>query len=88
MTFQDPEVELFLSERCYRGPQGHSCGIQLEGSNGVPQPIQRQKTVLPQEIPTVYPDIGSRMGYLSEPSIKNYKMWLDWQAHQLDTPHW
>ena len=88
MTFQDPEVEPVLSESPYRGPWGYPCGIQLEGSNGVPQPVQRQEMVHPQEIPTVYPDIGSRMGYPSEPSIKNYEMWLDWQAYQLDTPHW
>ena len=28
------------------------------------------------------------MGYLPEPSIRNYEIWLDWWAHQLDTPHW
>ena len=28
------------------------------------------------------------MGYPSEPSIRNYEIWLDLQAHQLDTPHW
>ena len=39
VTFQDLEVELFSSERPYRGPQGHSFGIQLEASDGVPQPI-------------------------------------------------
>ena len=40
------------------------------------------------QMPTTYLDIGNRMGYLLEPSIKNYEMWLDWQACQLDTPHW
>ena len=29
-----------------------------------------------------------RWDYLTEPLIKNYDMWLGWQAHQLDTPHW
>ena len=33
-------------------------------------------------------DTGDRQGYLLEPLIKNYKLWLDWQACQLDTPHW
>ena len=88
VTFQDPEVEPVLSGRPYRGPWGHSFGIQLEGSDGVPLPIWRQEIVHPWEIPTAYPDIGSRMGYLPEPSIRNYEMWLDWQSHQLDTPHW
>ena len=27
-------------------------------------------------------------GYLPEPSIRNIEVWLDWQACQLDTPHW
>ena len=35
-----------------------------------------------------YQDTGDRMGYPPELLIKNYEMWLDWQAHQLDTPHW
>ena len=29
-----------------------------------------------------------RWGYPPEPFIKNYELWLDWLAHQLDTPHW
>ena len=43
--------------------------------------------VYPWEIPIAYPDIRSG-GYLHEPSIRNYEVWLDWWAHQLDTPHW
>ena len=35
-----------------------------------------------------YPGTGNRMGYPPEPLIKNYEIWLDWQACQLDTPHW
>ena len=35
-----------------------------------------------------YLDTGERMGFPLEPSIKNYEMWLDWQACKLDTPHW
>ena len=31
---------------------------------------------------------GDRLGLLPEPLIKNYKLWLGWQACQLDTPHW
>ena len=29
-----------------------------------------------------------RWGYQPQPSIKNYELWLEWQAHQLDTPDW
>ena len=35
-----------------------------------------------------YLDIKTRMGDRLEPSIRNYEVWLNWQAHQLDTPHW
>ena len=28
------------------------------------------------------------MDYLPVPSIRNYEIWLDWWAGQLDTPHW
>ena len=88
VTFWDPEVESDSSERPYRGPQGHSFRTHLEGSDGVPPPIWRQETVHPQKIPTAYPDVGSGRGYLPKPSIRNYEVWLDWQACQLDMLHW
>ena len=31
---------------------------------------------------------GHRWSMLSEPSIENYEKWLEWQAWQLDIPHW
>ena len=77
-----------MSERSYRGPQGHSIGAQLERGDGGTLPIQRQETLHPWEMPTTYPVIGYRIGYPLEPSIKNYEIWLDWWVHQLDTPHW
>ena len=49
---------------------------------------RRQETVHPPEMPIAYPDIGGRRNYLPEPSIRNIEVWLDWQAHPLDTPHW
>ena len=33
-------------------------------------------------------DTRGRQGYLPEPSINNYELWLDWQACQLDTSRW
>ena len=39
-------------------------------------------------MPTTYPDIRKGMCYPPEPSIRNYEIWLDSQAYQLDTPHW
>ena len=35
-----------------------------------------------------YPDIEGRGDYPPEPSIRNIEVWLDWQACQLDMPHW
>ena len=78
MTFFNPEVELVLSKRYYKGPQGHSTGAHLERGDGGPLPVQRPEMVHPQETPTTYLDIGNRMGYPLEPLIKNYEMWLDW----------
>ena len=88
VTFHDPEVELISSKRSYWGPWGHFTGAQLERGNGGPLPIWRPEMVHPQDMPKTYLDLGNRMGYPPEPSIKNYKMWMDWQACQLDTPHW
>ena len=78
MTFWDPGAELILSKRSYREPLGHSTGGQLQRGDGGPLPIQRLEMVHPQEMPMTYPDIGNRMDYPPEPSIKNYEMWLDW----------
>ena len=88
VTFWEPEVEPDPSERPYRGPQGCSFGIHPEDSNGVPPFAQRQETVCPPEMPIAYPDIGGRGNYPPEPSIRNIEVWLNWQACQLDMPHW
>ena len=37
-------------------------------------------------MPTTCWGTRDRWGYLPKPSIKNYELWLDWQAHQLHTP--
>ena len=62
--------------------------MHLEDSDGVPPFAQRQETVCPLDVPITYPDVGGRGSYLPEPSIRNVKGWLDWQASQLDMPHW
>ena len=30
----------------------------------------------------------NRMGILPESLIKNYEVWMNWQANFLDTPYW
>ena len=88
VTLCNPEVELILGKRSYGEAQGHSTWTQMERGEEGPLLIQRPEMLHPWEMPATYPGIENRMGYLPEPSIKNYEVWLNWQAHQLDTPHW
>ena len=53
-----------------------------------PQDSQRQENTHPPGGSLAYPNVGSRGNYLLEPSIKDIKTWLDWQACQLDMPCW
>ena len=62
--------------------------MHLEDSERVPPFAQRQETLHPLEVPITYPDVGGRGNYPPEPSIRNNEGWLDWQAGQLDMPHW
>ena len=75
-------------ERPYRGGLGFSSGIYPEDSDGVPPFAWRQGTVHPLGMPMAYQDAKGRGNYLPEHSIKDVETWLDWQAHQMDTPHW
>ena len=58
-----------------------------EGDLG-PLPTLRPELEHFLEMPTTSSGTHSRQGYLPELSIKNYELWLEWQVHQLDTPHW
>ena len=40
------------------------------------------------ETPTTTRGNRDQQGLLLEPPINNYKMWLEWQACQVDTPDW
>ena len=75
-----------------KGPTEDPRDVLLEYTQKIamrfPQFAQRQKTVHPQEMLIAYPNIGGRVYYPPEPSIRNVEIWLDWQAHQLDMPHW
>ena len=88
VTFWEPEVEPDSSERAYTGPWGHSFGMHLEETSLVPPPTQSWEAVHPWEMPTAYSDVRGGRDYLPEPSIRNIEVWLDWQAHQIDMPHW
>ena len=60
----------------------------MEENSGVSLPTLRQEVVHPWETPVVYSNIRGGRGYLPEPSIRNVEVWLDLQAHLMDTPHW
>ena len=66
---------------------GHLPGPQNIGR----RPSGRQPSVAcprPKEAPPTSWSTGGGRSYLPELSIKNYDLWLEWQAHQLDMPHW
>ena len=60
----------------------------MEESSWVLPPTLRQEAVHPWETPVAYLNIGGGRGNWPEPSIRNVEVWLDLQAHLMDTPHW
>ena len=60
----------------------------LESGDGVLPSSQRQENTHPPVRPLAYPNAESRGNCPSELSIRDIETWLDWQAHQLDTPCW
>ena len=88
MTFCNPKEGIPSCKRPHGESQGHFTRVQLEGGNVGPLSAQRPELEHFQEMPLTCWGTGDRWGYLPEPSIKNYELWLDWQAHQLDTPYW
>ena len=88
VTFCEPEVEPFLGRGHHQEPGGHFPQVQTRrGEEGLLS-TRRTKIPCPWEMPVAYLDVKNRIGYPSEPSIGNYEVWLNWQAHQLDTPPW
>ena len=69
-------------------PQEHSTRGQLGEGNFGPLPPQRPEFEHFLEMPMTSRGTRGRWGDPPEPWIKNYELWLDWWAHQLDTPHW
>ena len=63
-------------------------GREVEESNLGLQPTLQPDLEQFLETPTTTKGARDRWGLLPEPSINNYKMWLEWWAHQLDTPNW
>ena len=54
----------------------------------IPPPLVKEVWNHLQEMPIAYLNIGGGRGYPSEPSIRNIEVCLDWQACQIDMPHW
>ena len=63
---------------------------QRRGGGRQPRPTAHPKARVGAFLPMPMTGCGTRgrWGCLSEPSIKNYELWLEWWACQLDTPHW
>ena len=88
VTFCEPEVKPFSGGGPHEEPRGHLPQAWMRrGVEGL-LPTRRMEVPHPWEIPMAYLDVKNRMGDLSEPSIRNYEVWLNWWAHQLDTLHW
>ena len=68
--------------------QEHLTGGQLEGGDLGPPPTLRPELEHFLEMSMTGQGTRGRHGYPLELLIKNYELWLEWQAHQLDTPHW
>ena len=85
MTFHRPVEETFADEELQRG-----CSTGREMGNrdlGLPSPMGSDLMWF-GGTPAVGRSAGHRWNILLEPSIENYKKWLEWQAWQLDTPNW
>ena len=88
MTFHEPGEGAPSDERPQTELQEHLTRGQLEEGDLGPPPTQRPELEHFLEMPMTSQGMRGRQGYLSEPSIKNYELWLGWWACQLDTPHW
>ena len=88
VTFCHPEAEPILGEDPYGEPQGHLTQAWVERGEEDPIPTWRPEMLHPQEMSTTHAATKNRMVIQPESLIKNYKVWLTWQACFLDTPHW
>ena len=88
VTFCVSEEGISSDEWSQREPQEHSIRGEVEEGDLGPLPTLRPELEHFLEMPMTSQDTRDRWGFLPEPSIKNYELWLEWQAHQLDTPHW
>ena len=88
MTFFKPEEGTPSDKRPQTEHQEHLTRGQLEEGDLGPLPTLRPE--LEHFLETSMTGWGTRgrWGHPPEPSIKNYDLWLEWQACQLDIPHW
>ena len=67
---------------------GEATRGEVEESNLGPLPTLWPELEHFLEMPTTSQGTRDRWSFLPELSIENYDQWLEWKAHQLDTPHW
>ena len=77
VTFHDPEEGAPLGEKPHRESQRHLTRAQLEGGDVGPLATQRPELEHSWEMPPTCWGTRDRQGHLPEPSIRNYKLWLD-----------
>ena len=63
-------------------------GGEVEESDLGPLPTLQPELEHFLQAPRPTQGARDRQGLLPEPSINNYEVWLEWQAHQLNMPHW
>ena len=89
VTFQDQEEETSSGESPSSEPWGQvTGGREVEENDLGPPPTLGPELECFLEMPMTVWGARDRQSSPPEQSINNYEMWLEWQAHQLDTPDW
>ena len=88
IAFHEPKEGTPSDKRPQTEPQEHLTRGQLEEVNLGPPPTLRPELEHFLEMHTTSWGTRGRWGYPPVLSIKNYDLWLEWQACQLDPSHW
>ena len=88
VTFCELEGETSSDEKPQREPWGQVTRGEVEEGDLGPLPTLGSELEHFLEMPTTSQGTRDRQSFPLEPSIRNYENWLEWQACQLDTPHW
>ena len=89
VTFWSQEEEILSGEDPSRKLLGNATGGEELEESGLGSPSTLGPE-LESFLETLTPTLGAgdRHGSLPEPSIKNYEVWLEWQAQQVNMTDW